>query len=52
MDYASRVSGKDENYEMSMLEIALTADESRKLMEESWDNGVNDGCTSGRGRIL
>ena len=37
---------------MSMLEIALTAAESQKLMSESWDNGVNDGCTSGRGRFL
>ena len=50
--YNDRVAGKDENYEMSMLIIALTATESQKLMEESWDEGVNDGCTSGIGRIL
>ena len=52
LGFNTRKIMKDEKYEMSMLEIALTASESRKLMEESWDIGVNDGCTSGRGRCL
>ena len=47
-----RIVGKDENYEMAMLEIALTPDEVNKMKMESWDNGVGDGCTSGRGRQL
>ena len=50
--YRDRIAGKDDSYEMSMLEIALTAAESQKLMEESWDNGVNDNFISGRGRVL
>ncbi len=52
LQYNDRVVGKDENYEMSMLEIALTAAEAQKLMIESWGNGVDDGCTSDRGRLL
>lgn len=47
-----RTSGKDHNYEMSFLVIALTKDESIKLQQESWDHGVNDKCTSGIGRCL
>ena len=41
---AQRVVGKDRNYEMAMLVIALNATEARLLMHEPWDNGVNDGC--------
>ena len=47
-----RVAGKDEHYEFGILVIALNASESHKLMQEPWDNGVNDGCTSGIGRTL
>ena len=47
-----RTTGKDDNYEMSMMVIALTEEEAMKLKCESWDHGVNDGCTSGIGRIL
>ena len=47
-----RTTGKDHNYEMSMMVIALTEEEAMKLKCESWDHGVNDGCTSGIGRIL
>lgn len=39
-------------YEMSFLVIALTPEESRKLQEESWDNGVNDCLLSGIGRCV
>ena len=52
LNKAQRVAGKDHNYEMGMLIIALNATEARKLMQEPWDNGVNDGCTSGIGRML
>jgi len=51
-NYGTRVTGKDHNYEMSFLAIAVTKDESLKLQSESWDHGVNDGCCSGQGRIL
>lgn len=50
--YNQRITGKDENYEMSFLVIALNLQESRKLADESWDHGVNDRCTSGIGRCL
>ena len=50
--YEQRIDGKDHNYEMSFLVIALNPDESKKLEEESWDHGVNDGCTSGIGRSV
>lgn len=50
--YSQRVAGKDHNYEMSFLVIALTKEESEKLILESWDHGVNDKCTSGIGRCL
>ena len=50
--FGDRTSGKDHNYEMSFLVIALTKDESMKLQQESWDHGVNDKCTSGIGRCL
>ena len=50
--YVERILGKDEKYEMSMLVIALTKEESLKLQQESWDHGVNDCFPSSRGRIL
>lgn len=50
--YNHRIVGKDHNYEMSFLAIAMTPQESRKLSDESWDHGVKDGCTSGIGRSL
>jgi len=50
--HGSRIAGKDHNYEMSMMVISLTETETEKLKMESWDHGVNDGCTSGIGRIL
>ena len=52
MLHGNRIAGKDHNYEMSMMVIALTEEETHKLKMESWDHGVNDGCTSGIGRIL
>ena len=52
MLHGSRIAGKDHNYEMSMMVISLTEDETQKLKMESWDQGVNDGCTSGIGRVL
>ena len=51
-EHDSRIAGKDHNYEMSMMVISLTEDETEKLKMESWDHGVNDGCTSGIGRLL
>ena len=50
--HGSRVAGKDHNYEMSMMVISLTEDETEKLKIESWDQGVHDTCTSGIGRLL
>jgi hypothetical protein len=50
--HGTRIAGKDHNYEMSMMVISLTSDETQKLKIESWDHGVNDGCTSGIGRLL
>ena len=52
MLHGSRIAGKDHNYEMSMMVISLTEAETMKLRLESWDHGVNDGCTSGIGRLL
>uniref|UniRef100_A0A7M5URM1 Uncharacterized protein n=1 Tax=Clytia hemisphaerica TaxID=252671 RepID=A0A7M5URM1_9CNID len=50
--YADRTAGKKNGeYEMSFLAISLTKSASEKLISESWDHGVNDGCTSGIGRI-
>ena len=49
---SSLLVGKDHNYEMSMLVIGLTEEESIKVQQESWDHGVGDTCTPGRGRIL
>jgi len=51
-NYGDRVAGKNHDYEMSFLIIALTHKESLKLQEESWDHGVNDRFTTGIGRIL
>lgn len=50
--YGQRIAGKDEKYEMSFLAIALNKQASEKLIIECWDHGVNDGCTSGIGRLL
>jgi len=50
--HGTRIAGKDHNYEMSMMVISLTPDETEKLKIESWDHGVNDVCTSGIGRLL
>ena len=50
--HGTRIAGKDNNYEMSMMVISLTDDETEILKLESWDHGVNDGCTSGIGRLL
>ena len=50
--YGTRIAGKGQDYEMSMMVISLTPDETEKLQIESWDHGVNDGCTSGIGRLL
>ena len=50
--HGSRIAGKDHNYEMSMMVISLTEDETEKLKLESWDQGVHDTCTSGIGRLL
>ena len=50
--YANRVAGKGKNYEMSMMVISLTEDETETLQIESWDHGVNDGSTTGIGRLL
>ena len=50
--HGSRIAGKDHNYEMSMMVISLTEEETERLKLESWDHGVNDGCTSGIGRLL
>lgn len=50
--FEDRTRGKDQNYEMSFLIIALTKEESIKLQIESWDHGINDKCTSGIGRCL
>ena len=50
--FGDRTAGKDHNYEMSFLVIALTKEESVKLQQEGWDHGVNDKCTSGIGRCL
>jgi len=52
MFHGQRVTGKDEKYEMSFLAIGLNKAASEKLISESWDHGVNDGCLSGHGRIL
>ena len=52
MFHGQRVTGKDHNYEMSFLAIGLNKAASEKLISESWDHGVNDGCMSGHGRIL
>ena len=52
MFFSDRVTGKDHNYEMSFLAIGLNKSASEKLIGESWDHGVNDGCFSGNGRIL
>ena len=52
MLHGSRIAGKDDKYEMSMMVISLTEDETQKLKMESWDQGVHDSCTSGIGRIL
>ena len=50
--YGERTAGKNHDYEMSFLAIALTRAESEKLQKESWDHGVNDKCTSGQGRCI
>jgi len=50
--YGDRTAGKNGDYEMSFLVIGLEKQASEKLMIESWDHGVNDGCTSGIGRVL
>ena len=50
--HGNRVAGKDHNYEMSMMVISLTENETEKLKMESWDQGVHDTCTSGIGRLL
>ena len=50
--HGTRVAGKDHNYEMSMMVISLTENETEKLKMESWDQGVHDTCTSGIGRLL
>lgn len=50
--YDQRICEKNQDYEMSFLAISLTEAESRILREESWDHGVNDGCTSGIGRVI
>ena len=50
--HGTRIAGKDHNYEMSMMVISLTEDETEKLKMESWDQGVHDTCTSGIGRLL
>ena len=50
--FGDRTAGKDHNYEISFLVIALTKAESLKLQQESWDHGVNDKYTSGIGRCL
>merc|ERR1712061_463439 len=49
MLHGSRIAGKDQHYEMSMMVISLTESETHKLKLESWDQGVNDVCTSGIG---
>ena len=50
--FGDRVAGKNHDYEMSFLIIALTEGESIVLQNESWDHGINDECTSGIGRCL
>ena len=50
--HGNRIAGKNHDYEMSMMVISLTEDETEKLKMQSWDQGVNDTCTSGIGRVL
>jgi len=49
---SNRGNGKDDNYEFSTMEISLTPAATNLLRCEPWDNGINDVCTSGRGRAL
>ena len=50
--HGDRIAGKNHDYEMSMMVISLTEAETEKLKIQSWDQGVNDTCTSGIGRVL
>ena len=50
--HGDRIAGKNHDYEMSMMVISLTEAETEKLKMQSWDQGVNDTCTSGIGRVL
>ena len=50
--HSFRIAGKNHDYEMSMMLISLTKDETEKLKMQSWHQGVNDTCTSGIGRVL